>query len=337
MTKETYVFNKLRITCAQINACAYLNWQPHFAGHTPAAKLVKPLPPAFLDYLSSESIRLPTSGSVERNDENDYSDWEDEEPVVSQNPVEKFQEFHDELKRLVDDYGKVLVKTNWSAAKDAKWILINNSLQCTSVSDIYLLLNASDHIAHDLDHLIYDDCEDHADGPRMEPELVVKQWIADFNPALEFRIFVKDKKFLGVSQRDPGHYLFLEDLMPQLKEQLKKFQEQVIAKSSFPLRDYILDVYIPRPYDKVTVIDVNPFIRKWDLLLFTWHELLEKENDGNFELRIITETNMGHMGRKDNSESQVPIEVVGAANDSQAMIELAREWSALASQREEEE
>lgn len=334
MTKETHVFNRIRLTCAHVNQCSYLNWYPFFKLHVHEAKVLKPLPQAFLDYLSGDSIRLPSTASVERNDENEYSDWEDEEPEGG-NPVERFQDFHEELKEVVDSYGKVLVKTNWTAGKDAKWILINNSMQCSSVNDVYLLLNASDHIAHDLDGHIYDECEDKEDGPHIEPELVIKKWISDFNPALEFRIFIKDRRILGVSQRDPGHYIYLEEVMPQLKKCIEDFHRNTLLKSSFPLRDYVLDVYIPRSYDKVFVIDVNPFLRKWDLLLFTWHELLEKENNGEFDFRIITETNMGHLSRKDNSESQVPIEVVGAANDSQAMVELAREWSALARQAEE--
>ncbi|KAF3991716.1 hypothetical protein FT663_02589 [Candidozyma haemuli var. vulneris] len=337
MTKETHVFNRLQVSCAQVNQCSYSNWYPYFKQHATEAKVLKPLPQAFLDYLSADSIRLPTSASVQRNDENEYSDWEDDESSYNGNPVEHFQEFHEKLKETVDGYGRVLVKTNWTAGKDAKWILINNSLQCTSVNDVYLLLNASDHIAHDLDRHIYDDCEDKDEGPYIEPELVVKKWINDFNPALEFRIFIKDKKILGVSQRDPGHYIYLEDLIPQLKDVIHDFHAEVISGSAFPLRDYILDVYVPRPYKKVYVIDVNPFVRKWDSLLFTWHELLEKDNDGKFELRVITETNMGHLSRKDNSESQVPIEVVGAANDSQAMVELAREWSALTRQAEDAE
>lgn len=334
MTKETHVFNRIRLTCAQTNQCSYLNWCPYFKLHVPEATVLRPLPQAFLDYLSGDSIRLPTTANVKRNDENEYSDWEDEESE-SVNPLEHFQDFHQDLKGIVESYGRVLVKTNWTAGKDAKWILINNSLQCTSVNDVYLLLNASDHIAHDLDGHVYDECEDKEDGPHIEPELVVKKWINDFNPALEFRIFIKDKKILGVSQRDPGHYIYLEELIPQLKEAIKSFHSEFLSKLQFPLRDYILDVYLPRPYCQVVVIDVNPFLRKWDLLLFTWHELLEKENNGEFEIRVITETNMGHLSRKDNSESQVPIEVVGAANDSQAMVELAREWSALARQSEE--
>ena len=94
---------------------------------------------------------------------------------------------------------------------------------------------------------------------------------------------------------------------------------------------FILDVYIPRPFDKVYVIDVNPFLRKSDSLLFTWNELLTQtpKDDKDHQFRLINETNLGAFARKQYSESQVPIDVVGAANDTEALINLAREWDKL--------
>lgn len=331
MTSDTHYFHKAGVTCAQINLCSYSQWSKHFSEFLPRAKVLAPVPQAFLDYLNSESIRLPPPKYVEAidpNSDNEYSDWEDEENEQI-NPVLEFQEFHEQIQDIVEKYRAVVVKLNWSAPKDARWILINNSLRCTSASDIYLVLNASDHAAHDLDGHIYDECEDKDEGRHLEPEIVVKKWIDDFNPALEFRIFVRNKKILGVSQRDVNHYEFLLDLQEKLHTTLKNFQQNVIWKSDFPLKDYIMDVYIPRPHDKITIIDINPFTRKWDGLLFTWHELLEKENNGEFELRILTETNMGSLARKDHSENQVPIEVVDALMDSEAMIELAKNWDLL--------
>lgn len=323
----THYFKQTPTTTSQINWCSYSRWSPFFQDFTPDAKIFKLIPTAFLDYLNSESIRLPPAkyeDPVAANSDNEYSDWEDE--LLQENPCAPFQEFHEKVQLVVEKWGSVLVKLNWSAPKDAKWILINNSLRCTSAGDIYLLLNASDHIAHDLENHIYDEAE--KDGDFMEPELVLKKWIPDMNPALEFRIFVKDRKILGVSQRDMNHYVFLHELQGVLHECVQKFYDAVISKTAFPLADYVMDVFIPRPYSKVTVVDINPFTRKWDGLLFTWNEMLEKENDGDFELRILTESNMGNI-RKDNSESQVPLEVVDASLNSEAMVELAKNWHLL--------
>lgn len=325
-----HVFHETKVTCEDINWCSYSRWSPYFSRYVPEAQVLAPLPQAFIEYLNSDSIKLPqAAGHVDHNSDNEYSDWEEEGPVDHTNPVERFQDFHDQIGAVFRKWSRVMVKLNWSAAKDAKWILINNSLQCTSPSDVYLLLNASDHIAHDLDGHVYEECEDQEEGVTVEPELVLKRWIDEFNPALEFRIFIKNRRVLGVSQRDLNYYMFLHDIHDDLVSVVDDFQKTELKNTSFPLQDFVLDVYIARPYNKITILDVNPMTRKWDPLLFTWHELLEKDNDGNFELRLITETNKGRLGTKDHTESQVPIEVVGAAVDSEAMIELAREWSAL--------
>lgn len=332
MTAETHVFHDIVTTCNQVNWCSYSQWSPYFKDFIPESTILRPLPQSFLDYLNSESIRLPPpkyEEPVTANSDNEYSDWEDDNEHNESNPCEEFQELHDQIDHVVGKYSAVMVKLNWSAPKDAKWILINNSLRCTSSGDVYLVLNASDHAAHDLDGHIYDECEDKDEGVHLEPELVLKKWIPDFNPALEFRVFVKNRRILGVSQRDPNHYEFLQELQSPFHKLIEKFHAKSLSKSKYPLADYILDIYIPRPYNDIVIIDINPFTRKWDSLLFTWHELLEKENNGNFELRLLTETNMGSLSRKEHSENQVPIEVVDALMNSEAMVELAKNWDLL--------
>lgn len=325
MTKETHVFHDTRVTCWHVNQCSYSAWSSHFPHNTPPAKILKNIPPAFLDYLNSDSIRLPPStNAVEVTSDNDYSDWEDD--ATESDPCAAFADFDAEIADTVKLFGSVLPKLNWSAPKDARWILINNSLQCTSPADIYLLLNASDHVAHDLDGHIYDECEPRDESQFLAPELVIKKWISDFNPALQFRVFVRGGKIVGACQRDMNHYQFLSDMRLQLHTLIVEFHKNVIKPSNFPLKDFIADIYIPRRDGPVLIMDINPFTRKWDSLLFTWHELLEKENDGEFELRVITETNMGALSRKEHSENQVPIEVVDALVNADAMIELAREW-----------
>ncbi|KAM9922920.1 hypothetical protein OXX59_005503 [Metschnikowia pulcherrima] len=328
MTVSAFTFHDLTVTCAQVNQCSFSSWSPFFASHITEAEVLKDIPDAFLEYLNSDSIRLPPpkyENKVSADSDNEYSDWE-EDNLGPESPCADFAEFDEKVQKIVSKFKHVMPKLNWSAPKDARWILINNSLQCMSNADVYLLLNASDHIAHDLDGHIYDDCEDKAEGPHLKPELVLKKWARDFNPALEFRIFVKNKNFLGVSQRDLNHYQFLSDLHPKLHALLEKFSDNVIRKSKFPLKNYVMDVYIPAPHENVLIVDINPFSRKWDSLLFTWHELLEKDNDGEFELRLITETNLGAMARKEHSENQVPIEVVDASMNTEAMVELAKRW-----------
>lgn len=329
MTADPHVFHEARYSAADVNWCSYSRWSPFFAAYTPSATVLGPLPEAFLAYLNSDSIRLPApkyEPKVVATSDNEYSDWEDAE--VQDEPVAGFSEFHRRVEEVVAHWGSVMVKLNWSAPKDARWILLNNSLQCRSALDVYLVLNASDHAAHDLDGHMYDECDD-ALGERLQPELVVKRWIPNMNPALEFRIFVRGRRVMGVSQRDLNHYEFLADIKPELTETITQFHRSELRSSPFPLENYIMDVYIPRPYNKVVVLDVNPYGRKWNSLLFTWNELLEPRESDAVELRIITETNLGSMARKDHSENQVPIEVVDASLNSDAMVELAKEWHNL--------
>lgn len=327
MTGSTHYFHNTELRAAELDLTSYSAWSPYFADHVVPAKVITPVPTSFVDYLNSESIRLPPPKYEEplhANSDNEYSDWEDEN--VESNPTEAFSEFHAAVEAAFQNWPRVIVKLNFSAPKDAKWMMINNLIQCTSARDIYMLLNASDHVAHDLDMKIYDECSDSA-RKGIPLEVVIKKWIDDFNPALEFRIFVRNRKIVGVSQRDMNHYQYLATLQPAIKRAIQQFNNDTLQTTEYPLRNFIMDVYIPRPHRHVIVLDINPWSHSWDTYLFTWNELEEKDNDGDFDVRIITETNIGSLARKDYSESQVPIEVVDASMNADAMVELARTWN----------
>lgn len=45
----------------------------------------------------------------------------------------------------------------------------------------------------------------------------------------------------------------------------------------FAEEDFVFDVYIPPPHDKVWLIDINPWAERTDPLLFSWLELLDME------------------------------------------------------------
>lgn len=330
MPERTYaVFGEIALRRREVVACLYSRWSRFFPRHVPKAAVLGPLPAEFIAYLESDSIRLPQHGpkaDISADSDNEYSDWEDSDEETD--PVAPFSAFHS---RLVDTLkafkGLFMVKFNWSAPKDAKWILVNNTLRCADVSDVYLVLNASDHIVHDLSYA-FDECVDKEDlSETVEPELVIKEWI-DLNPALEFRVFVHEHRIIGISQRDLNYYDYLEDLKPTIVARIRRFFEEVMVVSEFPNKSYIMDVYVPRPFDKVVIIDINPFSRNTDLLLFTWPELLE-HTDSDFETRLITETNLGRFRTKDHSENQVPLEVMDASINSAAMVELVKEWDRL--------
>ncbi|CAL9732261.1 cell division cycle protein 123 [Monosporozyma unispora] len=352
----------ITVTRKNIENCSFSQWYPLFKSHTTRSRILKPVPQEFIDYLKQDGIKLPhdtednsfyTTG-ISNNDDNEYSDWEDEDdenadsakPKVEEgnktiDPIIHFKDFHTQLKDIIRELGPVTPKLNWSAPRDATWIVPNNSMKCNEVNEIYLLLTASNYIMHDLEHA-FDECDvDEADTTQPETELILREWF-DVNPALEFRVFVKDGKIIGASQRDLNYYDYLEALSDTFKDLIDEFVEDVVLPK-FPDNSFALDVYIPRPFNKVYLIDINPFARKTDPLMFSWNELItEKEPNTNvgeeedYELRLIKENNTARFACKEHSENQVPRDVVDASLDPNAIRELAQKWKVLLTQQEQE-
>jgi hypothetical protein len=148
-----------------------------------------------------------------------------------------------------------------------------NSMECATPNDIYLLLKSSDFITHDLEHA-FDDCAE--DGSITNDDvnyvLVLRKWFK-VNPSCEFRCFVRERRVVGICQRDLNHFDFLFPLRDKLHEQISKYFDMTL-KDTFTDQDFVFDVYIPDPYDRVRLMDVNPWAPRTDPLLFSWLELL---------------------------------------------------------------
>lgn len=351
------MFEKLEVTREQIINCSFSSWYPKYKKHVPKAHIIKPLPQSFIDYLSSDGIELPNDGNYAvnvGNGDDEYSDWsedekdqdseEDTEQPEKSNTVDTFSQFtdlHDEIKSYIRQQGPVTPKLNWSAPRDATWILATNTMKCENVTDVYLLLKSSNYITHDLssafDGVKEDEGSSSEKSTDLDYELVLRKWF-NINPALEFRCFVRDRKLIGVTQRDLNYYDFLDSLSEKIRDLIDEFFEEVLAES-FSNEDFVFDVYLPRPFDRVWLIDINPFARKTDSLLFTWHELasMEVPDDIDFDLRLITEINKGRFAVKEHSENQVPQDVVDASLDPAMMVELAKEWQELQLKQEQQE
>ena len=302
----------------------------------------------FIQYLEQDGIKLPHdeksfyTEKITPTEDNEYSDWDDEEEELEQEgkksqdiePLKDFPELHSRIKEIIADMGAVTPKLNWSAPRDATWILPNNTMKCNEVNEVYLLLNASNYIMHDLQHA-FDGCIDDGKSATDKPlqyELILREWF-DINPALEFRVFVKDKKIVGASQRDLNYYDFLNELSDQLKDLIEEFVEDIIVPQ-FEDDSFVVDLYIPRPFNKVFLIDINPFARKTDSLLFSWNELVHIELSGkDYELRLLTENNTGRFASKEHSENQVPRDLVDASLNPDAIRELTQKWKDLLSRQ----
>ena len=183
-------------------------------------------------------------------------------------------------------------------------------MECQAPNDIYLLLKSSDFITHDLDHA-FDDCEDESlhetqleatnenenedctsdsqytfqppsitlTSSRSVTEtfpycLVLRKTISAMTTSLEFRCFVHAHKILCICQRDLNHYDFLASLVPKFLPLVQKFFDTSL-KDTFPDENFVFDVYIPPPHERVWLIDINPWAPRTDPLLFSWLEILE--------------------------------------------------------------
>ncbi|KAH9874874.1 hypothetical protein J1614_004361 [Plenodomus biglobosus] len=267
------------VTKQHILNCSYHSWHPRYRAVTPKARLI-PLPPAFLDYLRSDGIVLPRedgdnptwsdndSGIFSGADNNDDDEEEEADPSMH------WRETHEAIENTIAELGgTVAPKLNWSAPKDATWIAATNNMECRTPNDVYLLLKSSDFVTHDLGHA-FDDTADQTTTP--DPEipyhLVLRKWIT-LNPSVEFRCFVRDRRLIALCQRDLNHFDFLFNMEDKLRDTIQDFFDSKL-RDTFPDRNFTFDVYVPPPYEKVWVIDFNPWAVRTDPLLFSWLELL---------------------------------------------------------------
>lgn len=271
------------VTKAHILNCSYHNWHPKYRAITPKSRVV-PLTKPFVDYLRADGIVLP-------DDDEERPEWDDDSGVFSSSDnidgtqddededddvAEDWRETHDEIKSVIAELGgKVVPKLNWSAPKDATWINATNSMECRTPSDIYLLLKSSDFVTHDLEHA-FDDCVDSPESSMAQSDipyhLVLRKYF-QMNPSVEFRCFARGRKLLCMCQRDLNHFDFLFNMQSKLQSLIQEFFD-VRLRDSFPDENLTFDVYVPAPYNKVWLVDINPWAPRTDPLLFSWLEIL---------------------------------------------------------------
>lgn len=62
-------------------------------------------------------------------------------------------------------------------------------------------------------------------------------------------------------------------MRPQLLSVVSRFFEDEV-RDTFPDENFVFDVYIPPPHERVWLIDFNPWAPRTDPLLYSWLELL---------------------------------------------------------------
>lgn len=343
-------FVDLHTTAADILNCSYSKWYPGLKQYTPSeAVILKPLPKAFIEYLESDGIELPKDSKkdsvlfqdVAPNSDNEYSDWEGAEDEAAGNgagqgqreeqrdPTASFKDFYNQLRNSMAALQSVAPKLNWSAPQDATWITTERNMRCCSTSDLFLLLKSSDYLNHDLYHAFDEAVDwDPANPPEFEVELVLRKWV-DINPAMEFRCFVRDRELVAICQRDLNYYSFLDDLQDEILENIGIFFDDVLM-ANFDSNSFVFDVYLPKPFNRVFLVDINPFQRSTESLLFSWNELATMKPDAeNIAFRLVTQHNSGRFATKAHSQNHVPRDFLDASVDTQAMVEFLKKCKRL--------
>ncbi|KAJ5127657.1 hypothetical protein N7448_008436 [Penicillium atrosanguineum] len=277
------------VTYSHILHCSYHDWHPRYRTLAPKSRVI-PVPSSFVNYLRADGIVLPPE-VVRPSDNDDYDTFSDD-GEEEEDPSKDWPEIHTRVKETITEFGKVTPKLNWSAPKDATFMSATNDTKCQTPNDIYLLLKSSDFITHDLDHP-FDDCvPDSAEGtnghsevesvlPEVPYHLVLRKY-ANFNPSLEFRCFVRNRKLLCMCQRDQNHFDFLFEMRDMLRSRIQSFFDEKL-RDSFPDPNFTFDVYIPQPHQRVWLVDINPWAQRTDPLLFSWLEILRMKDPIGFE------------------------------------------------------
>ncbi|XP_051544769.1 cell division cycle protein 123 homolog [Myxocyprinus asiaticus] len=261
----------------QVVNCQFSVWYPLFRKHT-IKSLILPIPQNVIDYLlddgtlvvsGSENSNQHTQANNSDSDEEDIQ-WTDDETTTTVTAPE-FPEFSIKVHQAINVLGgRVFPKLNWSAPRDANWIALNSSLQCQSLSDIFLLFKSSDFITHDLTQPFLH-CSDDSPDPTINYELVLRKW-SELIPGGEFRCFVKENKLIAICQRDyTQHYQHIAKQEASICSSVLLFFRDHI-QYQFPDEDFVMDVYRDSS-GRVWLIDLNPFGEVTDSLLFTWEEL----------------------------------------------------------------
>lgn len=282
----------------EVNRCQIQEWYPRFKSIS-IKTLIHELPESFVEYLLDDSgpFLLPVSISNEDAlpnrvhnpyEEDDYQVSEGSEDETEPSTPPSFPELELKIKESIESLGgAVFPKLNWSAPKDAAWISTSGSLRCTSFVEIALLLRSSDSLIHDLCHA-YDSCTNKISSRPQSFFIALRKWYPSFRPEMEFRCFVRDKRLVGVSQREvTTFYPALIEKKSDLRVSIQEFFDSNV-KQQFESEKYTFDVYITSD-ERVKIVDFNPWGGFTLPLLFTWEELEQNisEESNIYEFRIV--------------------------------------------------
>ena len=98
-----------------------------------------------------------------------------------------------------------------------------------------------------------------------------------------------------------NHFDFLFGLRSTFKSRIENFLNDVLLPKFSEEENFVFDVYIPPPHEKVWLIDINPWAPRTDPLLFSWLELLRMPEPLEAGERRETTVRLQLRPRQDNN------------------------------------
>ena len=318
-----------RATKEEILACQLSSWYDDFRNLSDAANknctiksVIVPLPPAFIEFLLSDGVRLPDgatklSSYAPAHEEDGWSSDEDEGEGSNNNDEEdsiegkrySFPELNEQIVEAITSLGgAVFPKLNWSSPKDATWVN-NGTMKCETPGDVYLLLKSSDFVGHDIQHT-FDETAAPADDDgdaSFQYELALRKW-SNLHASQEFRCFVSNHELVAISQRN--HTAFFphlpRDSMSTRSRICDFFVDSVQRRfASGSIAKYVFDCYVDKN-GRVWLLDFNPWSIRTDSLLFTWENIQKMAAD------VATEDGGG--GEREVGEEEKTEDVISCEN-----------------------
>ena len=93
----------------------------------------------------------------------------------------------------------------------------------------------------------------------------------NMTPAREFRLFIKDGRLKGMSQYHLiRHFRRLEGVKENLWNRCQLFINSISWR--LPKDPFVMDIYFTSGYERILIVDLNPWGVPTDPLLFKWDE-----------------------------------------------------------------
>uniref|UniRef100_A0AAG5DFP5 Cell division cycle protein 123 homolog n=1 Tax=Anopheles atroparvus TaxID=41427 RepID=A0AAG5DFP5_ANOAO len=290
----------IRNTELERQACMHVNWYELFRKNT-IKSCVVPVPADVLAYLRQDMLILPkectnftevnTGEGFQTTHFNAFDDQFSDSDSGGEGhdgnggddgEQPAFPAFSQALTEAIRALGgNAFLKSDWHCPKDAQWITLGQTLCVRDITDVYQLLKASSFCK-----------EDFKERPSVNDSgfhVVLKKW-KDIHPGSEFRCFVRNRSLLAISPRHwPSfHEHIARERSDIVNDIVSLFKEKI--KDTFPLRDYVFDVYRPSK-DNVIIMDFSLYGKGHsDSLAFDYDQLdeeaavatIEEEDDPEF-------------------------------------------------------